>query len=37
VADVGGTLGLFLGFSLMSLWEYVEIVIRKCQKSMKRK
>ena len=28
VADVGGTLGLFLGFSIMSLWEYVEILIK---------
>ena len=27
VADVGGTLGLFLGFSIMSLWEYVEILM----------
>ena len=37
VADVGGTLGLFLGFSLMSLWDYVEIIMVKCQKSMKKK
>ena len=28
VADVGGTFGLFLGFSLMTLWEYVEILIK---------
>ena len=35
VADVGGTLGLFLGLSLMSLWEYVEILIMLVRKIMK--
>ena len=36
VADVGGTLGLFLGFSIMSLWEYVEILIAIVTKILKR-
>ena len=35
VGDVGGTLGLFLGFSIMSLWEYVEILIKLVRKIMK--
>ena len=35
VADVGGTLGLFLGFSIMSLWEYVEILMMIGMKIMK--
>ena len=35
VADVGGTLGLFLGFSLMTLWEYVEILVILVTKIMK--
>ena len=35
VADVGGTLGLFLGFSIMSLWEYVVILIAVVTKILK--
>ena len=35
VADVGGTLGLFLGFSILSLWEYVEILMMLVRKIMK--
>ena len=35
VAEVGGTLGLFLGFSLMTLWEYVEILVILVTKIMK--
>ena len=35
VAEVGGTLGLFLGFSLMTLWEYLEILVILGTKVMK--
>ena len=36
VADVGGTLGLFLGFSIMTLWDYVDILIVIVSKITKR-
>ena len=35
VGDVGGTLGLFLGFSLISLWEYIEILVTLVHRNMK--
>ena len=27
VADIGGTLGLFLGFSFMTLWDGLELLV----------
>ena len=28
VADIGGTLGLFLGFSVMSFWDVIEEFVK---------
>ena len=32
VAEFGGALGLFLGFSLMTLWDVMEIILKKFEK-----
>lgn len=41
LADVGGVLGLFLGFNFLMIWEFVIVCIRKgpanCQKCEKLK
>ena len=34
VADVGGTFGLFLGFSLIGMWDIFESIIEKATKNI---
>ena len=29
IADIGGTLGLFVGFSFMTIWDGVEVFVKK--------
>jgi hypothetical protein len=36
VAEFGGTLGLFLGFSFMALWDEAEILIKGIRKIIKK-
>ena len=31
ISEMGGSLGLFVGFSFLALWYYIEYIILKCK------
>ena len=36
VADVGGVLGLFIGFNFLMLWDWIVLGVEKCWSKRKR-